>query len=154
MTRNEPVDVRRLGILLMIPCFVLAACATDTMNPPPGGSTASFSASTPLSSGVGLRIAPSDLGCDSIGLDYQRVTFHIDPAAAEPVVATTNTGVSLVTYWASGFQLGPGPDRVVRDPARQVVVSDGDVWGTDKQLSGYFACFGTTSLYVVLTQPG
>jgi hypothetical protein len=148
------MDVRRLGVLLVIPCLVLAACATDTVGPSPIGSTASFAASTPVSSGAGLRPAPSDLGCDSIGLDYQRVTFHIDPAAAEPVVATTDTGVSLVTYWASGFQLGPGPDRVVRDPTGKVVVSDGDVWVTDKQLAGYFACFGTTSLYVVSTQPG
>ncbi len=148
------MDVRRLGILLTIPCLVLAACATDTIGPSPTGSTAPVSTSTPLSSGVALRPAPSDLGCDSIGVDYQRVTFHIDPAAADPVVATTDTGVSLVTYWAAGLQLAPGPDRVVRDPTGKAVVSDGDVWGTDKQLAGYFACFGTTSLYVVLSQPG
>jgi hypothetical protein len=95
--------------------------------------------------------------CDAIGVDYHNVTFHIDAEAAEQVFAVADTGVPLVTYWAAGFLPGTAAERVVRDPAGQVVVADGDVYpipeAAQAQLRGYFVCLAPDALYVLLADP-
>lgn len=137
-------------LLWLILCSALAACASNTA-PSPGPTVQPATPS--LSSAIVLRPAPADLGCDSIGVEYQSVTFHIDPAATEPVGAVTDTGVSLVTHWAAGFRAGTAAERVVRDPAGQVVVADGDVLKVGQRLHGYFVCLSHSALYVLLTDP-
>ena len=84
------------------------------------------------------------------------MTFQIDQAAAEQVSAMTDTGVTLVTYWPVGFKadtLAAG-ERVVRDAAGVVVVTDGEVVQGGQQLHGYDVCLGPTELYVMLARPG
>jgi hypothetical protein len=107
-----------------------------------------------------LRQAPADLGCDSIGWEgepYRTLTFHIDPDAADHVWATADTGAVLQTYWAAGFEPGSVTERVVRDPAGQVVAADGEVVqvpvGSNLRLHGYFVCLHPTKLYVLLAGP-
>ncbi len=50
-----------------------------------------------------LQRAPTNLGCDSIGIDYDMATIRIDPAAAVQVWAEANDGTRLATYWSAGF---------------------------------------------------
>src|SRR5689334_371060 len=100
-----------------------AACAT------PGSPTASPTASSPSVPSPGssqsaaagtmaLRAAPADLGCDAMPVDYRRVTFQIDPGAAEPVTAQSDTGKSLPTFWSAGFA-GSAEELAVKDPNDQ-----------------------------------
>lgn len=101
-----------------------------------------------------LHETPDDLGCDSIGIDYTSMTFHIDPTAAEQVSATTDTGVSLVTYRPAGFTTGGAVPSVVRDAAGKVVMTDGDVLQGCQLLHGYYVCPAPTKIYVMLARPG
>jgi hypothetical protein len=119
---------------------------------------ASEAPSASASSGtIALRPAPPNLGCDTIGIPYTSVTFHIDAAAADPVTATTDQGISLRTFWSAGFVGGAADDPVVRDPGGQVVAADGDVLdipqGAYPRLKGYFVCPSTDALYVLLQDP-
>ena len=117
----------------------------------PGAST---SASVePSSATIALHETPDNLGCDSIGIDYTTMTFHIEPAAAEQVSATTDTGVSLVTYWPAGFKAGTAAERTVRDAAGKVVARDGEVLQAGQNLHGYGVCLSTSKLDVMLTEP-
>jgi hypothetical protein len=124
---------------------LVAACAAPTA---PSQSAAA---------GMPLRVAPGDLGCDTIGIPYRSVTFDIDPAAADPVTAITDQGTSLRTYWSPGFVGGPPEDPVVRDPAGQVVAADGDVLAVPgdayPRLKGYFVCTAPDALYIFLAEP-
>jgi len=142
-------------ILLVVACLALAACAGNGASPSPSPaatSAVSVGPSTAPSSGaIVLRETPADLGCDSIGIDYTSMTFHIDPAAAEPVSAMTDTGVSLETSWPPGFTAGEG---AVRDATGTVVVTDGDQIQGGQELHGYFVCLGPTALWVMLPRPG
>jgi hypothetical protein len=112
-----------------------------------------------LASGTAIVLheVPANLGCDTIGIDYTSMTFRIDPAAAEQVAAVTDTGVTLATYWSAGFTAGADAERVVRDPAGEVVVTDGDVLQVPPaaypRLGGYFVCLGPDKLYVLLADP-
>jgi hypothetical protein len=112
-------------------------------------------------SAIVLHRAPADLGCDSIGWEgepYHTLTFHIDPDAADHVWATADTGAVLQTYWPAGFEPGSVAERVVHDPAGQVVAADGDVVpvpvGSNLRLHGYFVCLTPAELHVMLTDPG
>ena len=135
----------------LILCLSLAACSSL-------GQTAEPSASS-LASGTAIVLheVPANLGCDTIGIDYTSMTFRIDPAAAEQVAAVTDTGVTLATYWSAGFTAGADAERVVRDPAGEVVVTDGDVLRVPPaaypRLGGYFVCLGPDKLYVLLADP-
>ncbi len=106
---------------------------------------------------MALREAPANLGFDTIGIDYASMTFHMDPAATDQVSAVTDTGVTLATYWSAGFVPGAESDRLVRDPAGMVVVTDGDVLqvppGAYPPLGGYFVCLAPDKLYVLLADP-
>jgi hypothetical protein len=125
-----------------------------------GGTTPSVSSvpSAPSSTAtIGLRPAPPNLGCDTIGIPYTSATFHIDAEAADPVTALTNEGASLKTFWSAGFVGGSADDPVVRDPGGQVVASDGDVLdipqGAFPRLKGYFVCPSLDALYILLQDP-
>jgi len=104
-----------------------------------------------------LHRAPADLGCDTIGVDYTSMTFHIDPTAAEQVTAVTNKGATLTTYWSDGFVPGSDTERVIRDAAGKQVVADGEELAVPPaaypRLAGYFVCLGTDKLYVLDKDP-
>ena len=143
--------------LLVVACLALWACSGGSASPslspasPSGASTTASAA--PSSAAIALRETPDNLGCDSIGIDYKAVTFHIDPAAAEQVSAMTDTGVSLDTYWPAGFSAGTAAERTVRDAAGKVVASDGEVLQAGQNLHGYDVCLSTSKLDVMLTVP-
>ena len=139
-----------LAILAMA---VLTACAAT---PPPASMAAPPSVAVP--GALALNRAPADVGCDSIGWPdevepFGSLTFRIDPAAADPVVAVSDTGVTLETWWVPGFEAGPAPDRVIVGPAGEVIVRDGDVLALvprqNAELNGYPLCITPTTLYVM-----
>ena len=150
--------VARLALSFALVVFATACQSSSASGAP--GDTATAGAPTagvPSGSTIDLHEAPANLGCDTIGVDYRSMTFHIDPAAAEPVSATTDTGVTLVTYWSVGFVPGTDSERVIRDPAGKVVVRDGEVLQVPPaaypRLAGYFVCLGTNNIYVLLNDP-
>lgn len=159
--------MRAIAVLALAGMLGLAACATSASTAPsfaPSGAPSLIPDVPGGSSGaIVLRQAPAEgyPPCDSIGVDNpaHSVTFRIDPDAAEQVTALTDTGVTFVTYWSPGFQSGTPTERVIRDPAGQVVVTDGDVLalpeGSHPRLHGYLVllCNGSNTLYVFLTDP-
>jgi hypothetical protein len=144
-------------ILLVVACLALWACAGSATSPStsPGATAGATTAATaaPSSASIVLHETPANLGCDSIGIDYKSMTFHIDPAAVEQVTAMTDTGVSLATYWPASFTAGTAGERVVRDAAGVAVLTDGETLKVGEQLHGYYVCLGPTKLYVMLTSP-
>ena len=159
--RLQPVAWRALALTLVV--FATACQSSPASGAPVATATAGAPSSGPTASGassggtIALHEAPANLGCDTIGIDYKSMTFHIDPAAAEQVSATTDTGVTLVTYWSVGFVPGTDSERVIRDPAGKVVVTDGEVLQVPAaaypRLAGYFVCLGTDKIYVLLNDP-
>ena len=141
-------------ILLLIASLAISACGGGSTSPSPSPAVSPAASTTatvaPSSAAIVLHETPADLGCDSIGIDYKTMTFHIDAAAAEQVSATTDTGVALVTYWPAGFTAG----EAVRDAAGNVVVADGEVLQGGQLLHDYYVCLAPTKLYVMLARPG
>jgi hypothetical protein len=144
------------GMVWLVVCLVVGACAGSSPSPSssPKASAAAASASTSTSTQIVLRRAPADLACDAIPVEYHSLTFHIDPAAAEQVSAVADTGVRLLINWAAGFEPGTAAERVVRDPAGQVVVADGDVLQVGQRLQGYVVCLTDAEVDVLLADPG
>jgi hypothetical protein len=147
-----------LALSFSLVVFATACQSSPASGAPVASATAGASASgAPSGSTIVLHEAPANLGCDTIGVDYKSMTFHIDPAAAEQVSATTDTGVTLVTYWSVGFVPGADSERVIRDPAGKVVLRDGEVLQVPPaaypRLAGYFVCLGTDKIYVLLNDP-
>ena len=73
------------------------------------------------------------------------------------MLAVSDTGRELVTHWEAGFVPGSATERVIRDPAGQVVARDGEVVALHPgwQLHGHFTCMSNPDeLYVTLTEPG
>jgi hypothetical protein len=107
---------------------------------------------------IELRQAPGDLGCDTIGVPYRDVTFRIDPAEAEHVIAVANSGAVLQTFWSAGFR-GATVDQadVVVDASGAVVAADGDVLAIPEadwpRLHGYFVCPSAEALYILSADP-
>lgn len=160
----------RAIIALALAAFTAAGACTAAASPQPSVSSPVSSPSTqpslsaePSASAAPqlvLRTAPPDLGCDTIGWEgepYHTLTFRIDPTAAEHVTAVSDTGVQLMTFWSAGFVPGTITERVIRDPAGQVVARDGEVLAVPAaafpELHGYFVCLSPTKLYVLLTKP-
>ncbi len=137
------------SIVLGAVVAVVAACISPT---------ATTSPESPASSGGALQLqpAPAGMGCDTIGVDYREATFHVDPAADDPVTATADTGTTLRTFWSAGFQ-GSAADKTVSDPGGTVVVTDGQVLpipdGAYPRLAGYFVCLAPDALYILLDDP-
>lgn len=142
-------------ILATVLGVVLAACsATATPSDPPTATALVAPSPSPSPSpGFVLREGTATGGCDAIGLEYQSLTWRIDPAADEAVTAVTNKGDTLVTSWAPGFTAGTADERVIRDPAGVVVVSDGDTFRVGDRLNGYFVCLGPQHLFVFTQDP-
>ena len=161
-------------LALLVLSIAAVACATPgaatpaapspSAAPPsssPAPSTPPSVAPTPTpstaTSSITLHRAPADLGCDTIGVDYTSMTFHIDPAATEQVTVVTDKGATLTTYWSDGFVPGSDTERVIRDAAGKLVVSDGDVLAVPPaaypRLAGYFVCLGTDKIYVLAKDP-
>jgi hypothetical protein len=176
-TRRLRLDPR--SVLIAAAAAVLVGCA-GAATPAPTTAPASVPASSPSTPGgagspsptaaatatavaspsvkpLALRQAPDNLGCDSIGIDYRRMTFRLDPDAAEPVSAITDTNVQLRTNWSAGFKQAPGGQRAIVDPAGQVVVTDGQTLDVPQagypRLAGYFVCLGPSEIYVLLQEP-
>lgn len=142
---------RWIGMLAL--SLSLVACATGPVPtaspvPTPGGSP-----SAPTGD-VELRRAPAGMACDAIGVPYRSVTFRLDPAATEPVVAVTDGGAILRTFWSEGFAARDG--RIV-DAAGVVVIADGDTLAIPAaawpRLGGYFVCPGPDALHVLIEDP-
>ena len=122
--------------------------------PPPTASPMTEPTPSPIPSpGFALRAGTATGGCDAIGVEYQSLTWQIDPAAEEQVTALTNTGVTLRTSWAPGFTAGIGDERVIRDPAGVIVVRDGDQLRVGDRLAGYYICLGPEALWVFTQDP-
>jgi hypothetical protein len=144
--------------LAIVAMSALGACAS-TPQPP-----SSAAAPTLAAAGAGapsLNRAPADIGCDSIGWPdevepFGSLPFRVDPAAADPVVSVTDTGVTLETWWVPGFE--PGPDRSVVGPDGEVVIRDGEVLTLvpmqNPELHGYSLCITPTSLSVMMPANG
>ena len=148
-------------ILTAVLGVALAACsggASPTTSPPasvvPSPSTPLPTASAGPSPGFVLHAGSATGGCDAIGLEYQSLTWRIDPAADEPVTALTNTGDTLLTRWAPGFTAGTADERVIRDPQGVIVVRDGDQLRVGDRLNGvYLVCLGPANLSVFTQDP-
>jgi hypothetical protein len=116
---------------------VVIACASPTASEPTPSPT------------LRLSFAPSDSGCPLAGLPAQ-ITFRIDPAALDQVVAVSPDGRVLHIFWSQGFQGGTFDDPVVRDPSGQVVARNGEVViDPARGIHGYTVCSGSDSLYVL-----
>lgn len=106
---------------------------------------------------IQLRQARGDFGCDTIGVPYRVVTFHIDPGETEQVTAIADTGKVLRTFWSAGFRGGSVDEKVVRDPAGAIVAVDGEVLGIPQdawpRLHGHFVCPSPDSLYILTPDP-
>ena len=153
--------VRWIAVVMLV-----AACGSATPTTAPVSSAAESAppASAPAASGPGasgdaiqLQLAPANLGCDTIGVDYREVTFQIDPGSTTQVTALANTGLVLQTFWAAGFRGGTADNKVVFDPTGAVVVKDGDKLaipeGAFPRLKGYFVCPSPDALYILATDP-
>ena len=145
---------RRAAIAMLIGAMVLGCGPQGPIVP----SIDLPSPSAPAGGAIRLNPAPADLGCDAVPAQYNSVTFRIDVAAADQVTATTDTGKTLRTFWAAGFQGGAADDPVVRDQLGAVIAADGDVLeipsGAWPRLHGYFVCPSTDALYVLVDDAG
>jgi hypothetical protein len=140
-------------ILLVVACLALWACAGSATSPSTSPGATAVATTAPSSASIVLHETPANLGCDSVGIDYKSMTFHIDTAAAEQVSAMTDTGVSLVTYWPAGFTVGTAAKRAVRDDAGMAVATDGETLKAGEKLHGYYVCLAPTKIYVMLAAP-
>lgn len=135
--------------LLAVVALLIGACSNAPQAPIPTAPASRVA--------ITLRVAPPNLGCDAMAPEYRSVTFAIDAAAPEHVVARTDSGTTLSTFWSAGFEGGSSEDPVVRDPAGAVVARDGEVLripeGAWPRLAGYFVCPSSNALYVLLVDP-
>jgi hypothetical protein len=162
--------MRAIAAFALVAALGLGACVpAATTTPPTAPAVApsvppSMTPTGPATSQAAIVLHPAPPGgpgCDAIGIEPtpHSLTFRIDPAAAEQVTARTDTGVTFTTYWSAGFQPGTAMERVIRDPAGAVVVTDGDVVqlpeAASLRLHGYLVigCNGSNKLYVYLTDP-
>ena len=106
----------------------------------------------PSAEALTLNLNTSDFGCDTVRMAYRSVIIHIDPSAADPVWAVTDTGDRLKTFWSSTFQGGTTTDPVVYDGRGVVVAFDGTRIdlpnATFPTLAGYFVCPSADAIYV------
>lgn len=109
-------------------------------------------------SGIVLERAPTNLGCDAIGVEYSSATIHIDPESDIDVWAQANTGTRLAVYWTAGFNATDGDTPVIRGPRGEEVARDGTkielAEGAHPALADYFLCAGPNSLYILEYAPG
>lgn len=114
------------------------ACASPTQSP------------APTAASIHLRFR-GDWACPAAALPLP-LTFQIDAAADEDVVAVATDGRRYHVWWSAGFVGGTATDPVVRDPAGQVVARDGEVLRVPT-LQGYPVCATGESIYVLAVPP-
>jgi hypothetical protein len=140
--------------LYLIAALVVLACGGQS---PPAPASPTAQTSAPAAGTLVLNAAPADLGCDAVGVPYRNVTFEIDPTAGDHVTAVADTGTSLRTFWATGFQGGTADDPVVRGPNGEAVAADGETLaipeGEWPRLHGYFVCPSPDAIYVLVQDP-
>jgi hypothetical protein len=155
----------RLGSIAALAMVVCLAACDATIGPSDratGGVGQPEVVATPAAStGIVLRQAPADMGCDTIGWEgepYRTLTFHVDPDAAEQVWAESDTGASLTSSWSAGFQPGTAEERLVRDPQGQVFISDGEIVevpeAANLRIHGYLVCLRPDELWVLTNESG
>ena len=144
----------RFTALAGVFAIALGACSNPASQAP---SATPGSSPTPGTAVLELERAPDNLGCDTIGVDYRSVTFHIDPSADPQIWAVTDTGSSLLVRWDSTFEPGTGAEPTVVDAEGETVLSEGDTLdipeGAFPELEGHFVCTGTTELIVLDEAP-
>ncbi len=134
------------SVLLAIACVGLVGCASPSASP------------SPTVASIQLRLMPADEPCYLVAV-RQPLTFRIDPAADEDVVAVAADGTRYHVWWSEGFRGGTATDPVVRDPTGQVVARDSEVLEVPDQnqgwhtLHGYRVCATGDSIYVFLAGP-
>jgi hypothetical protein len=150
--------------LLVLGCSAAATPSAATQPSTPAAPSSQSPSTTPSQAPashsarpITLRQTPDNLGCDAIGVDYTRMTFHIDPDATEQVVAVTDTNVQLLTSWPAGFRQAPGGEPAIVDGSGRVVATDGQVLekaaADATRLAGYFVCLGPSEIYVLMQDP-
>ena len=81
----------------------------------------------------------------------QRLTFRIDPLAAEQVTAVDQSAAVYEVWWPEGFRGGTSDEPVVRDPLGRVVVRNGQELPIPERgfpnLQGYSVCSGGGETY-------
>ncbi len=124
--------------LLVIACVGLAGCASPAPSP------------SPTEASIQLRFMADEF-CPGAAVPLP-LTFRIDSAADEDVIAVTANGTRYHVWWSEGFRGGPATDPVVRDPSGQVVAKDGEVL-RGYTLHGHAVCATGDSIYVLLAGP-
>ena len=124
--------------LVAIACIGLAGFAFGCGSPSP----------TPAS--IQLRFR-ADMDCPGARVPVP-LTFKVDAAADEDVVAVSASGAPYHVWWSDGFIGGTASERVVRDQSGQIVVSDGDVI-TEPTVHGHAMCATSESIYVLREGP-
>jgi hypothetical protein len=144
----------RFTALASVFAIALGACSNPASTAP---SATPGSSATPGTAVLELDRAADNLGCDTIGVDYRSVTFHIDPSADPQIWAVTDTGGSLGVRWDSTFEAGTGAEPTVIDADGETVISDGDTLdipeGAFPELKGHFVCPGPTELSILDEAP-
>lgn len=111
-----------------------------------------FPSQDPGATPLGLNPNNSDLGCDTVRMQYRSVVIGVDASAAEQVTAVTNLGDTLRTFWSSSFRGGTSSDPVVYDHNGFVVARDGTRIDLPDAafptLAGYFVCPSDDAIYV------
>lgn len=143
-----------------------SSSAASTSSPAPSPAAvpspsagASASASAPGTSVIVLQRAPGNIGCDSIGIDYDIATIHIDAGSEPSVWAVTRTGKRLAIYWTDGFSATGSEPPVIRGPQGQEMARDGTMidikhWQSYAPWNEYSLCPTPDKLYVLEYSPG
>ncbi len=124
--------------LLWIACVALVGCASPLPSPSPTEAT------------IQLRFMADEF-CPGAAVPLP-LTFRIDSAADEDVIAVTVNGTRYHVWWSPGFRGGPITDPVVLDPTGQIVARDGEVLRVPN-LHGHLVCATGDSIYVLLVGP-
>lgn len=132
----------------------VVASQSAAVSPSVAASPTAYAASTKA---IVLQPAPTDLGCDSIGVEYDLATIRIDPDAAIQVWTEPNHGTRLATYWSAGFSTTNEKQPTILGPSGNVVATDGtgiDIrhWKSYAPWNAYFLCPSPNALYI-LEQP-
>ena len=153
LSRRLPAAIRTAALAGVI-AITLGACSGGST---PAPTATPGSSPTPAPGALVLDRAPDTTACDSIGIDYTSLTFHIDPSASPQIWADANTGVSLTVRWDSSFEAGTGAEPTVIDASGAVVLEDGDTLdvpaGAYPELKGHFVCTGPTGLIILDEAP-
>jgi len=150
---RRAVATLRGATLAAVIAVAIGACSGGASTAPSAPET---SPTTPPGVLV-LNRAPDDTACDTIGIDYTVVHFHVVLTASPQIWADSDTGASLTIRWDSTFQAGTGAEPSVVDASGVVVLEDGDSLdipgGAYPELKGHFVCTGPSELIILDQAP-